>query len=268
MDENSKMRGLIDSHCHLQFSSPDAVTQALQNGVSSFICNSTSENDWDSVLNMKSSYITPCIGLHPWYLNTVSNRWEEKMREILTGCNEIHIGEIGLDNYKSKLVSKATQELYFRKQIRIAIEYRRTISVHCVSAFGKLFNVLSQEIPAGDLKVLLHSWEGPLDISLKLLKLFGQNIVFSLSMPSLTKPKHAKTILEIPETNIVIETDSPSQCVDTLLTQEIIEYDQGKPINKPIYLKYVLQELSSIKRIPIEDLKDILYINSIRIFNL
>ena len=69
----------------------------------------------------------------------------------------IHVGEIGLDNYKSKVVPKSLQELFFRKQLQIALEFNKVVNVHCVSAFGKLIKLLQEETSGRDIKIILHS---------------------------------------------------------------------------------------------------------------
>ena len=73
-------------------------------------------------------------------------------------------------------------------------------------------------------------------------------------MVSVSKEKHRDVIRNIPYENIVIETDSPSQCVETLLNEESLDFNEGKAINKPLYLKYVLKALSEIRNIEIEEL--------------
>ena len=260
------MRSLVDCHCHLQQLPLNTIIEGISSGVTHLICNSTSENDWYTVLNLKSENITPCIGVHPWYLNEASADWEEKMRELIK-IKGVHVGEIGLDNNKSKIVSKPLQESFFTKQIRMAKDYNKVANVHCVSAFGKLLKILTNESPNGDLKVLLHSWEGPWDITNLLLNHFKTNVIFSLSMVSVSKDKHRDVVLNIPHTNIVIETDSPSQFVESLVSEEILEYHNGRPINKPIYLKYVLKRLANIRNTTPETLSQQIFENFERIYN-
>jgi TatD DNase family protein len=217
------MMNLIDSHCHLQYFSNAIVAESLSAGLSQLICNATCESDWSQVLSLQSPYVIPCLGIHPWYVSSASPNWESALREFVQTPG-VHIGEIGLDNYKSKLAPKPTQEHFFRTQLGIAKDYNKVANIHCVSAYGKMKEILCKVSPSGDLKVLLHSWEGPWEVAKPLLDHFQGNILFSLSMVSVSKPKHQSMISAEP----------------------ILDYnDANKLINKPTYLKYVLQALSA-----------------------
>ena len=239
------MRNLIDSHCHIQQLPRSAILEAIQGGISTFICNSTSQEDWNEVLSLKSAEIIPCIGIHPWYLPTAQADWETSMRDLIR-LEGVHVGEIGLDNYKAKTIPKKTQEVFFRKQLQMALEFNKVANIHCVSAFGKLEKVLREEKNHQKLKILLHSWEGPWETTRAIIETFGQDVVFSLSMVSVSKEKHREVVMRIPAENVVIETDSPSQCVESLLREQP-EICEGKAVNKPIYLKYVLDALADIR---------------------
>jgi TatD DNase family protein len=260
------MKKMIDSHCHLQQLSQSALVSTFESSLKILICNSTSQSDWQDVLNLGSNQVIPCIGIHPWYLNSATGEWEEQMRNLV--CRDgVHVGEIGLDNCKSKLCPKPVQEDFFRKQLRMAVEFHKVANIHCVSAYGKMLTILKQEVPGGDLKVLLHSWEGPWEVTKEMLDHFGQNIVFSLSMASLNKEKQRKVAFQIPLDNIMIETDSPSQAVASFLTTEPdVELINGKPVNKPWYLKHVFHQLREMKSIGEDELLETLNNNFYRIF--
>lgn len=240
------MRKLIDCHCHLQCLTPKALSETLMENSITYICNATNENDWDQVLSLKSEKIIPCIGIHPWYISSLSPNWLEKLHTYLQ-IPEVQMGEIGLDNCKSKIAPKKLQEEIFRAQLQLALQYNKVVNIHCVSAYGKVANILQEYLKIRQFKVLMHSWEGPWEITSNLLKMFGQNIVFSLSMVSVARNKHVDVVQKLPDENIVIETDSPSQIVTSLVEGEEIEYEEGRAVNKPIYLRYVLQAVARIR---------------------
>ena len=232
-----------------------------------FVCNATSQNDWQQVLNIANDKIVPCIGIHPWYLSSASEDWESQMRELVRRPN-VHVGEIGLDNYKVKISPKPLQEEFFRKQLQIAKDFGKVANVHCVSAYGKLVKVVKDGRFDRDLKILMHSWEGPWNITEELLTLLGGNVVFSLSMVSLGKEKHLDVVRRLPLENVLIETDSPSQAMmEFVKDEEDLELINGKVMNKPWYLKHVFHKLAQIKEINEEDLNQSLLNNFNRLFS-
>ena len=259
------MKNLVDSHCHLQFLPSSCIPESLLT-LSHLICNSTSQSDWQQVLSLSSPQITSCIGLHPWYLLSATPDWEEQMRELIHLPN-IHVGEIGIDNYKAKTIPKVLQDTFFTKQLLIAKEFNKVANIHCVSAFGRLIKILKQVDPKGEIKILLHSWEGPWDCTESILKAYGNNVVFSMSMVSLARDKGRKVAERLPCENIVIETDSPSQSVLEFVENEPgIEIENGKVINKPWYLKTVFKRLGELKMIDEAELSEVLMNNYLRFF--
>lgn len=256
------MLGLIDGHCHLQWLPRTVISESLSQGVSHFICNSTSPADWEEVLSMQSPNLTPCIGIHPWYVNSINSDWEGLMQDLVSRPG-VHIGEIGLDNCRKKIAPKALQELFFRKQLEIAKKAQKVVSVHCVAAFGEIEKILNEE---KGIRVLMHSWEGPLDLTRRLIGEFGNNILFSLSMASVSKEKHRDMVERVPIENVMIETDSPSLCVEEMIREDVERRD-GKPLNKPIYLKYVLERLALIRNCSEASLSPQISANFSRLFH-
>ena len=261
---------LVDSHCHLQ--QMGNVSGVLQEcfGLHKAVCNSTSEEDWEEVLNLSKCFteVVPCVGIHPWWGNQVSSDWETKLVQKLLENPHAQVGEIGLDHMKSKIPSKQAQEAIFRAQVRIALEHNRVMSIHCVKAFGKVVNILKQEMQLKKVPFLMHSYEGPLEMTQELLKHFSDQVVFSLSMVSVSKEKLRNSILSIPLENILIETDSPSQVVTSLLSEDSLKYYNSNPQNHPKFLHHVLSALAQLKGIDQLELEAILYNNFLRVFNL
>ncbi|CAG9332311.1 unnamed protein product [Blepharisma stoltei] len=257
-----RARTLLDAHCHLQEINiiERVLEEANRAGVTDFICNGIQENDWNQVLelNIINSRIIPCIGIHPWYINSAIDGWEERMEALLASSNKIYVGEIGLDHYKSKLAPKMLQEDFFRRQIRIALKYRRLMSIHCVSAFGKVIKILRQEMKNSRVPFIMHSYEGPWEMTQELLAHFPNEVMFSLSMVSVWKAKHQSVIERIPLTNILIETDSPSQIIKEMIPEPL---EEEKPQNFPKYLPLVFSQLCRIKNSSEEETAEQLYHN-------
>lgn len=206
---------LFDAHCHLQDPRIAAVAPALiraagASGVARFAVNGTSEKDWHLVKQMAEDHpaVVPCFGLHPWCVPERSPDWMNLLRRFFAETPEAAVGEIGLDKGShGKTINFGEQVEVFQRQLELAKELARPVSVHCVRAFGDLLEVLKQTgpFPAG---VLLHSYMGSAEMASALANL---GCYFSLSgfltgMKS-TKAKHM--LKSIPLDRILLETDAP-----------------------------------------------------------
>lgn len=112
-------------------------------------------------MNRNHQRVVSCIGIHPWYVNSLNDGWESRMENLLSENPHLKVGEIGLDHYKSKLAPKLLQEQVFRTQIRIALKFNRFMNIHCVSAFGKVLKILRDEMQNTKVPFIMHSYEGP-----------------------------------------------------------------------------------------------------------
>lgn len=194
----------FDAHTHLN----DEKEQNL-NGESSIggsCVNGTSEEDWKHILHFcatKPGILVPSIGLHPWYINQRTAGWFDRLRETLMGDPGIHLGEIGLDKSRKSSSKYETQKLVCRRQLILGKELNRTISIHCVSAHGTIFEMLREVFPDGSIAppMLLHAWSGSLEMTLAFCKYFP-HCFFSFS-----SPKTSKSIMAVPTDRILCETD-------------------------------------------------------------
>ncbi|XP_062226518.1 uncharacterized protein LOC133924816 isoform X2 [Phragmites australis] len=95
----------------------------------------------------------------------------------------------------------------FQRQLELAKELERPVSVHCVRAFGDLLKILKQSgpFPAG---VLLHSYLGSAEMVSGLANLV---CYFSLSgfLTGMKSTKAKKMLKSIPLDRILLETDAP-----------------------------------------------------------
>lgn len=62
-----------DSHVHLQDYEDSVqdqiIKESIESGVKYLICNSTSERDFSSVIELSKKFkdvVIPCFGIHPW----------------------------------------------------------------------------------------------------------------------------------------------------------------------------------------------------------
>jgi TatD DNase family protein len=214
----------FDAHCHLQDgrlqTSLNAVlARAAGAGVRAMSCCGTSEKDWEQVREMSRAdeSVHPSFGLHPWYCTGRTGHWADMLVSYLKEMPRACVGEIGLDHAFDESTF-ADQETVFRKQLAIAAEYKRPVSIHCRRAFGRLVELL--KLHGGVFQGgIVHSYSGPAEL-VKTFEGFGLSLSFS---GSVTFPKNKRSRMAVaavsPE-RLCIETDSPDlkpyQCATEL----------------------------------------------------
>ncbi|CAK7333797.1 unnamed protein product [Dovyalis caffra] len=209
------MMKLFDAHCHLQDprildKTPQLIATALDTGILRFAVNGVSEKDWDLVKEMGESYpsVIPCFGLHPWFIEERTPNWFNKLKELFETTPSAAVGEIGLDkgSYRKK-IDFNDQVQVFRRQLELAKELNKPVSVHCVRAFGDLLEIMKSTgpFPAG---VILHSFLGSAEMVPEFAKL-GAYFSFSGFLMSMKKQKAMKMLKAVSSDRILLETDAP-----------------------------------------------------------
>jgi TatD DNase family protein len=249
---------MIDSHCHLQAAIFEdiigvVISEAKSHGISKFMVNGTSENDWERIAELARSYpeIIPNFGLHPWYLKDRTPGWDDKLASYLYDFPEAGVGEIGLDRWM-KHHDIEEQLSVFEVQWRLAIENSRSISVHCLRAWGHLNQAL-RELPES--RFLLHSYSG----SEQMVQVFTElGAYFSISGYFFRPDKARKLAVfdRVPENRLLLETDAPEMNLPKQL-----DLFQESPVNHPANLTIIYRETAKRKGLSMEELKTVIQRN-------
>ncbi|CAL5015316.1 unnamed protein product [Urochloa decumbens] len=284
---------LFDAHCHLQDPRVVAVAPALirvatASGVARFAVNGTSE-DWHLVKQMAEDHpaVVPCFGLHPWWVPERSPDWMDSLRRFFTETPEAAVGEIGLDKGShGKTIDFGEQVEVFQRQLELAKELERPVSVHCVRAFGDLLEILKQTgpFPAG---VLVHSYMGSAEMVSGLANL---GCYFSLSgfLTGMKSTKAKQMLKSIPLDRILLETDAPdalpkldnvsvplvpvpSSDADTEKHHKDSESQattvSNESLNHPENIHTVLKFVASLLEMPEAELAELSYKNATKLFS-
>ena len=197
----------IDSHIHLQDYKEKNVQQIIKKmqtqSFKKIICVSSHPSDWDSIAeitNNNPDFIIPAFGIHPWYIDEVSEDWQNLLSNYLNNFPYALIGECGLDNLKA--YDKELQENIFIKQIKIAEKYNRPLCVHSLKADNQLEKLL----PQISVKFMVHAFNGSVEFLQKILKSGGY---ISISDAICKKKNHVDIIKQIPENKLLSESDGP-----------------------------------------------------------
>lgn len=261
--------GLFDSHLHLQDYEPGTnigliIQQAANAGVTNLVCNGTEENDWSEVLHMNQSYsqVIPCLGLHPWFAASATAGWEDKLETYIANSSA-GVGEIGLDRLR-KPFHADIQEHAFIVQLDMAYRYKRPAMIHCVRSWGWMLDILRSR-PALPDGILIHSYAGSTDM---IQPLYHMGAYFSFSGNILADGhQHAKAAIKaVPKDRLLIETDSPNMIPPSSYCKYKVTFSDGYEGNHPGNLPSILAGAADLINIPENDLRCILWDNSMRFF--
>lgn len=249
---------LYDAHNHLQderFAGRQAelVAACQAEGVAAMVVNGACEADWPQVAALARQYpdlVRPSFGVHPWYVAECTPAWQSNLVRWLDETPGAAIGEIGLDRWKPGLDLPA-QEAVFVWQLRLAAARNVPASIHCLQAWGRLFDLLRTE-PRPAHGFLLHSYGGPVEMVAPLAKL---GAYFSLPgyFAHARKQRQRDAFRAVPPDRLLIETDAPDQLLPTGRSAEpgasadetaprihaLADPATGKPLNHPANLPAV-----------------------------
>ena len=250
----------FDAHCHLQDdrlrADREAVfSRAANTGVKKMSCCGTSEKDWEQVRELASGHesVHPSFGLHPWYAAGRSEQWADalvsRLKEMPLAC----VGEIGLDHALDESTF-ADQELVFCKQLALAAEYKRPVTIHCRRAFGRLVELL--RLNGGVFRGgIVHSYSGPAEL-VRDFEGFGLSISFSGSVTFPKNKRARRAVAAVSPDRLCIETDSP----------DLKPYQCAAELNEPANVVLVAQTVAELLGISKEEVAARTWQNANRIF--
>ncbi len=260
---------LYDAHNHLhddRLTQERKLWQALEaENIRLMVVNGSAESDWPAVLELAREHrqVIPSLGYHPWYVKERSGHW----REVLVGSLEqgrAAVGEIGLDRWIKDYDLELQQEM-FVTQLEIAAERNLPVSIHCLQAWGRLFELLNRG-PRPECGFVLHSFGGPQEMIAPLAKL-GAYFSFPGYFAHARKERQREAFRHVPPERLLIETDAPDQS----LPPERVRYPlpvsaDGKPVNHPANLGAVYQFAAELMEVPLEKLAVQVEQNFLRVF--
>lgn len=224
-----------DSHNHLQdarLGDPAPIIAAMRRaGIARCVVNATSEADWSAVETLALDYpdlILPAFGIHPWQAHTATLGWQERLAEIMERSPRASIGECGIDRWVSSPPMEVQLPI-FTVQLQLAREMKRPLTIHCLKAWGELFETFAKSPPPS--RFLMHSFGGSLEIARRLIPL-GAYFSFSGHFLHPRKAAALEVFRQLPRERILLETDAP----DMLPPVEMISHPIASQCNHPANL--------------------------------
>ena len=253
---------LFDSHCHLQDERYDSdrgavIADARAAGVDRMLCCGTEEKDWPAVQALARHHagVYAALGIHPWYLADRTPAWRATLETALPGVAAI--GEIGLDHAITPR-NDAEQEEVFLAQLRLSIDARKPVSVHCRKAWERLLQLLAVAGPHPT-GIILHAYGG----SAELVPALAEYHVYFSFGGTLTLPQARRApeaLCAVPLDRLLLETDAPDIPIAT--------EDGRETRNTPDRLPVILQRAAHLRGMAADELADITWENSCRVFGL
>jgi TatD DNase family protein len=250
---------LFDAHNHLHDPRLAAEREAILRelpaiGIQRIVVNGTREEDWPAVAALAGEVpcIIPSFGLHPWFVAARSADWLKSLTSLLDAHPGAGIGEIGLDRWV-KDHDLAQQTEVFTAQLALAAQRNLPVSVHCLKAWGALWDILcTHPLPARGF--LLHSYGGPAEMIDGFVSR-GARFSFSAWFLHERKAAQREVFRRIPLDRVLVETDAP----DMLPPAEhnahpLSDPATGEPINHPANLQLAYTGLAELRGMPLEDL--------------
>lgn len=246
---------IIDTHCHvidLEYDNIEAIINRFKDNIMiiSGYDSISNRNVIDIVKKYKNVYGT--LGFHPSEVDKFSEEEFNYIKNNINNSKIVGIGEIGLDyHYGSN--NKEKQIKMFKSLLDLAQSENISVVIHTRDAAQDTMNILKNY----KLKVDIHCFGYSLEIAKECIKR-----EYRLGIGGVLTFKNSKKLVEIvsniPIENILLETDSP------YLTPEPF---RGKK-NEPFYLSYVIDKISEIKKISIDEIKKITTKNAKEQFDL
>jgi TatD DNase family protein len=253
--------GLIDSHAHLTsdevYPEIDSVlARAQEAGVSALINICT-----DAVTLERGLLLRKRV---PWVYNVASTTPHdvategEKLFDLMAGHARsgdlVAVGETGLDSHYTHSPKELQQE-FLRRYLRLALECRLPVVIHCREAFSDLFRILDEEYAGAP--GVLHCFTGTLEEAKRVLE---RGWAISLSGIVTFKKSTAlrEIIPHIPLQQLLIETDTPYLAPQSKRGQQ----------NEPAFLPEIAALVAFVKGVSVEEVVQATSQNARNLFKL
>ena len=255
----------VDAHNHLQDARlgdrTGLISEMKRAGVRRCVVNATRESDWSDVEDLARSepdFVVPAFGIHPWNAHTISDGWRERLIALLDRFPQASIGECGLDQWVSEPPLEI-QRPVFLEQLRLARQLDRAITIHCLKAWGPLFDAFAEAPPPS--RFLIHSFGGSIEVAHRLIPL-GAYFSFSGHFLHPQKSATLEVFRNLPPERILLETDAP----DMLPPPGVITHPLAGNHNHPANLAAIGQALAVALGMSAHDLADLTHDNWKRCF--
>lgn len=253
---------LVDTHAHLDIEEfdgdrGDVIRRAQEQGVG-IIVNASfdlASSERSVTLAGEYEFIYALVGVHPHDAGDVPEDYLARLEELARGPGVVAVGEIGLDYYRD-LSPRSVQQKVFREQLALAKELDLPVVIHDRDAHGDLLDILKKD-GLGKRGGVMHCYSGSWEMAKVCLAMgFYISIAGPVTFPNAAKLK--EVAFKVPPDRILIETDCPYLAPQA---------KRGKR-NEPSYVRYVAEEIASLRGVSLEQLGRAVTANARTIFGI
>lgn len=243
---------VIDSHCHLDRLSPEVtggdlsafIHSSHRQNIQHMLCVCINLQDFSQVLRLAQDFdfISATVGVHPgepaaFILDP------QALLDRAQDSKIVAIGETGLD-YHYHQEPLDWQRERFRTHIEVARHLKKPLIVHSRAAKTDTLRIL-KESHAQDVGGVMHCFTEDWDMAKQAL-----DLNFYISFSGIVTFKSAAELQEVarkvPLDRLMVETDAPYLAPVPM---------RGKS-NQPLYVKYVVDKIATLRQISYESLAD------------
>lgn len=236
----------VDSHSHLYAEEYDldidqVIRESIEAGVECLLLPNVDEASIDRMHKLELRYPDYChamMGIHPTSVTMAYEQQLELIRSHLDRRAYCGMGEIGIDLYWSREFERE-QRLVFDRQLTWAEELNLPVAIHMRDSLEETLEVVSSH---HNLRGVFHSFTGVAADAVRILDAgdfyLGINGVVTFKNSTLRQE-----LEQIPLDRLLLETDAP------YLTPVP---NRGRR-NHPKHLIEIAETLSTVYRLPIEE---------------
>ncbi|XP_055627537.1 deoxyribonuclease TATDN1 [Toxorhynchites rutilus septentrionalis] len=246
-------------------------------------CGSISDCDSTSKIIEGDDMLFMTVGCHPTrcdefgadpdgYLTSLCKQIDQNRDKVVA------IGECGLDYDRLHFCEKDIQKRYFERQLDLVEKYNLPLFLHCRNAHDDFIEIMRQNLGKMPKRGVVHTFDGSLEDAQTLMEL---GFYIGINGCSLKTEENLKVVAQIPDDRIMIETDAPwceirpshagAKFVKTKFpsVKKKEKWEKSMLIAgrcEPVMIIHVLEVLAGIKNKSVEELSEIYYQNTTKVF--
>jgi len=254
---------LFDAHAHLDFDDfhreTDAVLARAREAGLVGIVNVGAGRGLDGLaaavaLAARHPDVWAAVGVHPHDARLLDAAALDLVRDLARRPRVVAIGEIGLDYYR-KFGDRDSQVELFIRQLELAEKLSLPVIIHNRDAGSDVLEILRERLPKRG--GILHCYSEDYEYAKKALDL-NLWISFAGNVTYRNARNLQDTAKKIPVERMLIESEAPFM---------VPAIHRGKR-NKPSYINETAAFIAQLRELPMEDLTEVLYANSLTVFGL
>ena len=252
---------IFDTHAHYDDEAFDEDRDQLlssmkDGGVGCIVNVCASAGGFGGTLELIKAYpfVYGAVGVHPDDAGIMTQDTLDEIRRLSHMEKMVAIGEIGLDYYWDK-ENHEKQIYWFERQLEVAREEKLPFIIHSRDAAKDTLDTMKR-LHAGDIGGVVHCFSYGKEMAREYL-----DMGLSLGIGGVLTFKNARKLVEVveyaPLESLLLETDSPYLAPVP---------NRGKR-NSSLNIPYVVEKIAEIKGVSREEVEEITWKNSFRVFS-